>query len=118
MKRALVAILTALVIILSCTAAVAAAPVCTAFLSAGAPIPPWEQPGTILCFHAGTYTHDSVAITSNNVTYMAAPGETAYLVATGQQTLTFYGHDVTVAGLDIDNGGQAGIIAPAIELRG
>lgn len=115
MKRLLarlLLILTLLLMVLAPSLAVAASP-CTGYVSPGQPVPLWEAPGTVTCFHGGTYTHTALLrITALSATYMSAPGETAVLVGPG---LDISGHDFTLSGLTIDNDG-AGV--PAIVLRG
>lgn len=112
-RRVLLAL--ALLALVLATPAVRAQPPCTVFISPGQALPPWLAPGAVLCLHKGDYPHDLVRITTNSATYQAAPGEQARLVATGGASLEVYGHDVTLSGLEIDNGGAG---APALVLRG
>lgn len=89
-----------------------AAPACTDYLSAGAAIPAWVQPGTVLCLHTGNYVHATLRLTSNSAVYQAAPGEFPRLVGADTE---IYGHDVTLSGLELDGDG---IGQPVVVLRG
>lgn len=91
-----------------------AAAACSAFLAAPGPIPTWLEPGAVLCLHAGTYPHDTLRLTANSATYQGAPGEPRPRLL-GSAPIEVYGHDVTLADLELDGGG-AGL--PVVELRG
>src|SRR5690242_16695282 len=78
-----------------------AASVCTAYVTPPGPIPTWEAPGVVLCFHGGDYPHAAIVrITAIGATYQSAPGEHARLVGPG---LDLSGHDFTLSNLEIDN---------------